>query len=352
MQQKIMYILLMIMYYNNSHLIRKTCIKINLIYIFLSMKINLIYNFLSLLLDGEETKNWGPGLVEVWHRCIPSKDVYTRCGTEVRALPATRGYLLPASYPKYYLGGQSCSWQVKGPTAAATTRSGQLIVLRVLDLQLEAGGGGGGGCEDRLTLNRNLSLCGELMTELVYSATERSVLVSLNTSGSNSQYLVPKRGFLLEFLSLSCPAPPANPSGDGSVRLLQSNQTHATYACRQLGAVFPDTRQRMRSVLCLDSVLVPPLPPLACQLSAASPQQNLTTRVLLGSGSAPPEPAAEEGVVVGGSGHGGDNTTRVWVQEVLLPLVLLTFLLILSLAALILLSLARRQRQEMERLRD
>jgi len=307
----------------------------------------------SLLLDGEETRSWGPGLVEVWHRCVPSRDLNTRCGTEVRAAPGTRGYLLPASYPKYYLGGQSCSWQVR----AAAGRGGQLIVLRVIDLQLEAGGGNSG-CEDRLTLNRDLSLCGELMTEVMYTATERSVLVSLNTSGSNAQYLVPKRGFLVEFLSLGCPTPPPSPRGTGSVRLVQSNQTHATYACRQPGAVFPDTRQRVRALLCLDSVLLQPLPPLTCLLlEETATRQNLTAVLLsTGGGGGGEERRAEE--VAGkdgeerGSSGGGGVDTRVWVQEVLLPLVLLTFLLILSLAALILLSLARRQRLEMERLRE
>ena len=262
----------------------------------------------------------------------------------MRAAPGTRGYLLPASYPKYYLGGQACSWQVR----AAAGRGGQLIVLRVIDLQLEAGGGGG--CEDRLTLNRDLSLCGELMTEVVYMAAERSVLVSLNTSGSNSQYLVPKRGFLVEFLSLSCPAPPASPGG-GGVRLVQSNQTHATYACRQPGTVFPDTRQRVRSLLCLDSVLVQPLPPLTCvhQPAEESGGTRANLSAVLLSGSSEQRPEAD---VVSGGKEEMSVDTRVWVQEVLMPLVLLTFLLILSLAALILLSLARRQRHEMERLRE
>jgi len=298
------------------------------------------------LLDGEETRSWGPGLVEVWHRCVPTRDLHTRCGTEVRAAPSTRGYLLPASYPKYYLGGQSCSWQVR----AAAGRGGQLIVLRVIDLHLEAGGGGHSGhCADRLTLNRELSLCGELMTEVVYTATDRSVLVSLNTSGSNAQYLVPKRGFLVEYLSLGCPTPPPSPGGTGSVRLVQSNQTHATYACRQPGAVFPDTRQRVRSLLCLDSVLLQPLPPLSCLLAEEGAARPNLTAVLLSGGSEERHiEAATEKEMEERSGV----DTRVWVQEVLLPLVLLTFLLILSLAALILLSLARRQRLEMERCRE
>ena len=30
----------------------------------------------SLLLDGEETRSWGPGLVEVWHRCVPTRYVH------------------------------------------------------------------------------------------------------------------------------------------------------------------------------------------------------------------------------------------------------------------------------------
>lgn len=173
-----------------------------------------------MFLDGEETRSWGPGLVEVWHRCVPTRDLHTRCGTEVRATPGTRGYLLPASYPKYYLGGQACSWQVR--TAAG--RGSQLIVLRVIDLQLEAGPAAGG-CEDRLTLNRDLSLCGELMTEIVYTTPEqqRSVLVSLNTSGSNSQYLVAKRGFLVEFLSLGCPAPPLSPGRNTNLKGLSHN---------------------------------------------------------------------------------------------------------------------------------
>jgi hypothetical protein len=141
---------------------------------------------------------------------------------------------------------------------------------------------------------------------------------------------------------------------------VQSNQTHATYACRQPGAVFPDTRQRVRSLLCLDSVLLQPLPPLNCILMPSGEEEevnvarpNLTT-VLFSSSSGSEVKSPED---MDGKKSQGEETmtsvdTRLWVQEVLLPFVLLTFLLILSLAALILLSLARRQRLEMERLRE
>ena len=49
---------------------------------------------------------------------------------------------------------------------------------------------------------------------------------------------------------------------------------------------------------------------------------------------------------------GEEFDAGLWFHEVLLPLVLLTFLLILSLAGLILLTLARRHRLEMDRISE
>ena len=40
----------------------------------------------NLILDSIASKAWGPGIVEVWHRCVPNKLIQKKCGTEVSHL--------------------------------------------------------------------------------------------------------------------------------------------------------------------------------------------------------------------------------------------------------------------------
>ena len=75
------------------------------------------------------------------------------------------------SYPKYYMGGQVCSWKVE-------SSRNQLVLIKVLDLHLEETGSG---CGDVLTLGGRVSLCGELETKIIY-ASESPVYITLNTS--------------------------------------------------------------------------------------------------------------------------------------------------------------------------
>ncbi|XP_023336158.1 uncharacterized protein LOC111707306 [Eurytemora carolleeae] len=264
----------------------------------------------NLLLDSLASKAWGPGIVEVWHRCVPNKLIQKKCGTEVSG----RGFLMSNSYPKYYMGGQVCSWKVE-------SSRNQLVLIKVLDLHLEETGSG---CGDVLTLGGRVSLCGELEAKIIY-ASESPVYITLNTS-SNTQYIFPRRGFLLEYITLSCTPPRLFPT----YSLIYSNQTHATYQCT-LGWVFKDSSMSTATVLCSQGEIQVPQD---CIPVGGAPDGAST-------------PAVGLSIQPGDSFDAG-----LWFHEVLLPLVLLTFLLILSLAGLILLTLARRHRIEMDRVTE
>ena len=57
-----------------------------------------------------------------------------------------RGFIMSGSYPKYYMGGQVCSWKV-------LLRQQQQLLIRLVDLHLEEGGSGcqvGGGTTTRV----------------------------------------------------------------------------------------------------------------------------------------------------------------------------------------------------------
>ena len=148
---------------------------------------------------------------------------------------------MSSSYPKYYMGGQVCSWKVEG-------RRNELVLIKVLDLHLEEMGLG---CGDVLTLGGRISLCGELESMIIYTS-DIPVYITLNTS-QNTQYIFPRRGFLLEYITLSCSAQKLFPT----YSLIYSNQTHATYQCNP-GWVFRDTFLSTQTVLCyLDQVQLP-----------------------------------------------------------------------------------------------
>ena len=42
-------------------------------------------------------------------RCIPTQHIEKKCGSELRG----RGFIMSGSYPRYYMGGQVCSWSLK-----------------------------------------------------------------------------------------------------------------------------------------------------------------------------------------------------------------------------------------------
>ena len=277
----------------------------------------------NLLLDHEAATGWGPGVVRVWHRCVPASAIATRCGTVLQG----SGFIMSTSYPKYYMGSQVCSWKVMVEDQA------QLVLVTLVDLHLE---GAGQRCRDQLSLGAGggsdqLALCGELRTKVQYIS-DSSVLVSFNTSASQ-QYIHPSRGFLLEYTTLSCSPPPSLRNAP----LLTSNQTHATYRCHS-GLVFNHSRAATATLLCSGLRLEPTVPRLECtatEESSSSSSSSTPSSVLLG---------LQDEDYLGDPG--------LWFQEVVLPLVLLSFLLIMSLAGLILLTLARRHRAEEERLRQ
>ena len=269
----------------------------------------------NLMLDSEEAKGWGPGVIKVWHRCIPREKIEKKCGTVLTG----HGFIMSTSYPKYYMGAQVCSWKVE-------VEPQELVLVTVVDLHLE----GSPQCRDVLKVNQELSLCGELRTKTMYIS-DSSVFLTFNTSASH-QYIYPSRGFLVEYTTLSCTPPPTLPTSS----LLYSNQTHATYRCNQ-GLLFQHSQLPTHTTLCSGSTLES-IPDGSCT-------GDLSTPCCTGELSTP------SSVLL--SLQDGDYVDPgLWFQEVLLPLVLLSFLLILSLASLILLALARRHRAEEDRIRE
>ena len=167
----------------------------------------------SLILDSPECRAWGPGLVSVWHKCVPESKLSTKCG---RMRVEGRGYIVSSAYPKYYMGGRSCSWHISVPPP-------HRLVIRLLDLSLR-GSQITTSCPDTLTINNKVSLCGELKTEIVFVPQTSRVSIVFNTS-TDIQQIFPGRGVLLEYIVVGCQPmrPPSNTVLDSY------NSTHARY---------------------------------------------------------------------------------------------------------------------------
>ena len=265
----------------------------------------------SLLLDQPESRSWGEGWVEVWHKCVPQGNITTKCG-KVKQLQ--RGYIMSKAYPKYYMGGESCTWHISVPPS-------QVLLLIVLDLQLR-GLSNKGECDDSLTIDYQAVLCGELDKQLHYISNNGRAVVKFKTA-SYSQYIHPQRGFIIEIVPVGCS--PVPPSPQSNAYLVSHNQTHAAYRCRE-GYVFQTTLSPTTTLFCTGHTYHAALP--ACvpaQLLLTHSNSSMSVVHALHN----KEPARNQ------------SLPTLWLEEVFLPLVLTITTLVLSLAGLILIILMR-----------
>jgi hypothetical protein len=77
------------------------------------------------------------------------------------------------AYPKYYMGGESCTWHISVPPS-------QVLLLIVLDLQLR-GLSNKGECDDSLTIDYQAVVCGELDKQLHYISNTGRAVLTFNT---------------------------------------------------------------------------------------------------------------------------------------------------------------------------
>ena len=75
---------------------------------------------------------------------------------------------------------------------------------------------------------------------------------------TDSQYIYPLRGFLLQLIPVGCGVPPSS----SQARLRNYNATHAEYQCRGEGEVFSDSLLATSFLLCVGNLYSSPaLPP-------------------------------------------------------------------------------------------
>ena len=263
----------------------------------------------SLLLDQPESRSWGEGWVKTWHKCVNQESITTRCG---RVLTLERGYIMSRAYPKYYMGGESCTWHISVPPS-------QVLLLIVLDLQLR-GLSSKGECDDSLTIDHQAVLCGEMDNQLHFIASTGRAVLRFKTA-TDSQYVYPQRGFLIEVIPVGCE--PSQPSAGSGAYLVSHNQTHATYQCTRQH-VFPPTLSPTTTLRCTGNSFHSPLPGCV-HINHLLAQANVSVvNTLLSSNltRTPPLPSP-------------------WIEDVFLPLALTISTLVLCLTALILLILIR-----------
>ncbi|XP_011505570.1 PREDICTED: uncharacterized protein LOC105368282 isoform X2 [Ceratosolen solmsi marchali] len=220
--------------------------------------------------DHPEALFWIPANIRIKYACIPETSVYKYCNAEVNVPNNEGGYLKSPGYPLYYLGGITCGW---------TFRSipGQRIVLTFHDLSIrdhEADGS----CIDIVRVrddgNTLFESCGTAAGVKIISNTN---VVTLNLVASARLY--PARGFFLQYQG--CPnviAPPGSYVSNGTLET-------RTFLCRA-GTLFPDTRQRTRTVHCAGGQWIENIPNLpACVRSSDSIVNNETdsTKKIIGS---------------------------------------------------------------------
>ena len=263
----------------------------------------------SLLLDQPESRSWGEGWVEIWHKCVDQDSITTRCG---RVRTVERGYIMSKAYPKYYMGGESCTWHISVPPS-------QVLLLIVLDLQLR-GLSSTGECDDSLTIDYQAVLCGELDKQLYFLSTTGRAVIRFNTA-THSQYVYPQRGFLIQVIPVGCD--PSQPSAGSGAYLVSHNQTHATYHCTW-HHVFPPTLSPTTTLLCTGHSYHAPLPDCVHITHLLSHANISVVNTLLSSNltRTPPPPSP-------------------WIEDVFLPLALTISTLVLCLSALIILKLIR-----------
>ena len=210
------------------------------------------------------------------------------------------------------MGGEICTWHISVPPS-------QVLLLIVLDLQLR-GLSHKGECDDSLTIDYQAVLCGELDKQLHYISNNGRAVVKFKTA-SDSQYIYPQRGFIIEIVPVGCS--PVVPSPTSQAFLAHHNQTHATYQCRR-GYIFSSTMSPTTTLLCTGPSYHAPLPACVSIHHLLTHANVSMVNTLLSS-----------------------NITKLaplpppWVEDVFLPLALTISTLVLSISALILLMILR-----------
>ena len=256
----------------------------------------------SLLLDQAAAPSWGEGLVTVWHRCVAN--ITTQCG---RVRHTARGYLMSRAYPKYYLGGETCTYHLSVPHH-------QVLLLLVLDIQLPGLDSEGAQCGGTgLNIDHRAVVCGELGRQFHYvSSSSRAVL------SYASHYVHPYRGWIVEIVGVGCDPDTTAPH----TYLASHNHTHATYHCIA-GYVFHTTLSPTTTLVCAGDTYHTPLPPCVSVTTLLSQANTSVITALLNT---PP--------------HHTHHYT--WSQELFLPLFLTILTLVISISGLIILLFMKK----------
>ena len=164
---------------------------------------------LGVNLPGSE--GWGVGRTDVRYSCVGSVNSY--CGGRVDE--GRTGYIASPGYPRYYLGGRECIWNL-------VVEKGQTMKIQVKDLDLREAQET---CEDSVMVKEEgrtlLTACGVLLSPMSVVSETGRVEIHMRT-GASKQQLYAKRGLLLQYAVLGCPDPTA--IAEGTVSRLNSTQ--------------------------------------------------------------------------------------------------------------------------------
>ncbi|XP_012285725.2 uncharacterized protein LOC105702612 [Orussus abietinus] len=192
----------------------------------------------NIMTDHPAASYWNPANVHLKYACIPEGAIRRYCNVMVQILRREEGYIRSPGYPLYYLGGTSCGWTFK-------TLPGQRISLTFHDLNIRSPEPDGR-CVDVVRIRENgTTLFESCETFAGVQVNSKSNLITLDLIASAKLY--PARGFFLHYQVLGCPEV-APPNGSD---VTEAKDGSRTFSCR-VGAIFPDTRQRSRTVTCKD----------------------------------------------------------------------------------------------------
>ena len=138
---------------------------------------------LGIHLPGSE--GWGVGRTDVRYSCVGNVNSY--CGGRVEQMGT--GYIASPGYPRYYLGGRECVWNL-------LVGKGQTIKIQVKDLDLREAHQT---CQDSVMVKEEgktlLSVCGVLLSPISVVSETGKVDIHMR-SGASKQQLYAKRNTL------------------------------------------------------------------------------------------------------------------------------------------------------------
>ncbi|XP_023320806.1 uncharacterized protein LOC111695648 [Eurytemora carolleeae] len=185
----------------------------------------------NLALELPESRLWGDGRIDVKFRC--ETKIASFCGGKLDV--SKPGYISSPGYPRYYLGGRECVWNLHAPL-------GQTVQIHILDLSIQG--------SDCISLIENgetrMEHCGDLSNTISFSS--RSNQLELRMSTVNGK-LFPRRGLLLNYKSAGCSTPPPLHRAN----IILQNSTHTVYHCED-GSLFKSNISAYKIVECRGSV--------------------------------------------------------------------------------------------------